>query len=222
MTSLQLTNLLKEHGAELLRFLILQSHYRSPIDFSEETLKSARTGIKTFYRLLERLERTAGFDPYKPRAASEVRSQGDHSPPARKLLDETLNLRVRFLEAMDDDFNTAAAIAVLFELSGAINRFIDESRLETSVNDEAPTVVEAAGGTFMSLAHLLGLFVERPAAAADQDTGRTPKLLDLLVTVRRKARELKQYQLADYVRDELTQLGVVLEDRPDGTHWRID
>src|SRR5262249_16929514 len=107
MSSLQLSNLLEKHSPELLRFLILQSHYRSQIDFSEDTLQSAKTGLNTFYRLMERLERATKSDPYQP--TSNVDMLRDESPPAeaKKLIEQMLDLRLRFMEMMDDDFNTA-------------------------------------------------------------------------------------------------------------------
>lgn len=222
MKKLQLSSLIPEHGPELLRFLIVQSHYRSPIDFSDENLAAARTGMKTFHRMLERIERVTGADPFQGKAAIETFRPVDPSDSVKKLVTETLALRVRFLEAMDDDFNTAAAIAVLFELSTAINRYIEESRIETRAHDESRAAVEAAGGSFLALSRMLGLFVQRPVARQSADDGLTPKLLDLLVDVRKLARDAKQFQLADQVRNELTRLGVTLEDGPSGTRWRIE
>ncbi len=221
MQSLQLSELLKKYNPELLRFLILQSQYRSPIDFSEETLQSADRGLKTFYRLLERLERLTGADPYAVGVQIEAKRGSKCCEACATLMNEVMDHRVRFLEAMDDDFNTAAAIAVLFDVAGAINRFTDETGLDTGANEDARSMVEAAGGTFVFMARLLGLLVERPAAPT-QDDGMTPALLDLLVSVRKQAREVKQFQLADHIRDRLTELGVVLEDRKDGTGWRLD
>jgi len=164
MTSLQIMNLLKEHPPELLRFMILQSQYRSPIDFSEETLQSARTGLNTFYRLLERLERVGGGDPYQTTAQLEqIRDPGGDTA-RQKLFDDMMALRVRFLEAMDDDFNTAGAIGVLFEMAGAINRFIEASKVEATRDEADKAMGLAAGGTLLFFARLLGLLVEPGAA----------------------------------------------------------
>lgn len=222
MKKLQLSNLIAEHGPELLRFLIVQSHYRSPIDFSEETLGAARTGMKTFHRMLERIERVTGVDPYQIKSAIESMRPADPSEPLKRLFNEALALRVRFLESMDDDFNTAAAIAVLFDYASAINRFIEESKIETRTHDETRAAVEAAGGSFLSLSRVLGLFTQRPVTRKSADNELSSKLLDLLVDVRKLARDAKQFQLADQVRNELTRLGVTLEDGPNGTRWRIE
>jgi cysteinyl-tRNA synthetase len=82
-------------------------------------------------------------------------------------------------------------------------------------------MVRAAGGTLVSLGRILGLFDRRPKAAQTED-GKTPQLIDLLVTVRKMTREAKQYQIGDHIRDELVKLGITLEDGKDGTRWRIE
>ncbi len=222
MNSLQLSNLLAAHPPQLLRFLILQSHYRSPIDFGPDTLGSAKTGLNTFYRLLERLERATGRDPYAVGLQIEQMRDRTFDGAANTFLEQVMALRNRFLEAMDDDFNTAGAIGSLFELANAINRFLDETRLETRQDDTTRALTEAAGGTLISLARLLGLLVAKPARPRGGGDGQTPKLLDLLVEVRRLAREAKQFAIGDHIRDELKRLGITLEDRKDGTEWRIE
>jgi cysteinyl-tRNA synthetase len=221
MASLQINNLLKQNDPELLRFLIVQSHYRSPIDFSEDALKASKTALNTFRRLLERIERVTGHDPYAPDLEIERMRDAELSPDAKALLDSLMNLRVRFLEVMDDDFNTAGAIAVLFDVAGAINKYIDGAKLETHADDLPKKMVRAAGGTLVSLGRILGLFDRRPKAAQSED-GKTPQLIDLLVTVRKMTREAKQYQIGDHIRDELVKLGITLEDGKDGTRWRIE
>ncbi|MFQ5429304.1 MAG: cysteine--tRNA ligase [Phycisphaerae bacterium] len=220
MASLQLQSLLATHSPELLRFLILQSHYRSPIEFSDEALQSAKTGLNTFYRLLERLERATGADPYQNDVQIEHMREAEPTPTGKTFMNVLMSQSVRFLEAMDDDFNTAGAIGALFEMAGGINRFLDETRLETRSDDYHRSMARAAGGTFVFLARLLGLFEQRPAATGLGDDGLAPKLIDLLVSVRRMARDAKQYAIGDHIRDELAKLGVTLEDRKDGTQWR--
>ncbi|MBN2562864.1 MAG: cysteine--tRNA ligase [Phycisphaerae bacterium] len=222
MTSLQLSNLLSQHSPELLRFLILGSQYRSPIDFSDETLRAAKAGLNTFYRLLDRLQRVTGTDPYNVTMQIEKMRDAELEPVARKFMDEVMTQRVRFLEAMDDDFNTAGAIGVLFEFAGLINRFLDDTRLETKPDDTLRTMAQAGCGTLMTLAHILGLLDERPAITGYGDDAKTGKLVDLLTDVREMARQAKQFEIADHIRGQLSELGIVLEDRPDGTRWRLE
>ena len=222
MSSLQLSNLLKAHPAELLRFLILQSHYRSPIDFSEETLAAAKTGLGTFYRLLERLSRCTNSDPYHPPCTVEELRDPPLKESAAQFRTSVMNYRVRFLEAMDDDFNTAGAIGVLFEMAGQINKYLDTTRLETQADQPARQTAQAAGGSLLFLARLLGLFVEPPPKPALADDGRMSGLVNLLVEVRQMARDAKQFAISDRIRNELGTLGIVLEDSQDGTRWRVE
>ena len=222
MASLQLSSLLSKHSPELLRFLILQSHYRSPIEFSDEALQSAKTGLNTFYRLVERLERATGTDPYENTVQIERVRDVEADSVSRDFISAVMDQRVRFFTAMDDDFNTAGAIGSLFELAGLINKYLEDTRIETKGDEVVRGIAQAAGGTLVFLARLLGLLVKREAAPGSQDDGKTPKLLDLLVGVRQMAREAKQYQIGDHIRDELAALGITLEDRKDGTQWRIE
>lgn len=222
MESLQLTNLLKKHSPELLRFLIVQSQYRSPIDFSDEALAAAKTGLGTFYRLFDRLERTTGADPYEITLRIEQMRDTDPSPRAKQLMEEVTAQFVRFLEAMDDDFNTAGAIAVIFDLAGMLNRFLDETRLETHADEAACRMVQAASGTMMMLARLLGLFIERSEEPKLEGDSMTSQLMELVISVRKMARQSKQFEIADHIRDELGNMNIVMEDRPDGTEWRLE
>lgn len=219
MQSLQLTNLLVTHSPELLRFLILQSHYRSPIEFSDQALAASKTALDSLYRLLERIQRASGADPYEvSKLAEQVKDDGTH-PAVAELLGTAIRLQVRFLEAMDDDFNTAGAIGVLFDFAGHVNRFLDATRLETNAVEPLRTALQGATGTFMMLARLLGLLIERPQKRGGDD-GDAQKLMDLFIEVRKMAREAKQFQLADVIRNRLAELGFVLEDGQDGTRWR--
>lgn len=219
MQSLQLTNLLVTHSPELLRFLILQSHYRSPIEFSDQALAASKTALDSLYRLLERIQRASGADPYEvSKLAEQVKDDGTH-PAVAELLGTAIRLQVRFLEAMDDDFNTAGAIGVLFDFAGHVNRFLDATRLETNAVEPLRTALQGATGTFMMLARLLGLLIERLQKRGGDD-GDAQKLMDLFIEVRKMAREAKQFQLADVIRNRLAELGFVLEDGQDGTRWR--
>lgn len=222
MSSLQLSNLLKAHPAELLRFLIVQSHYRSPIDFSDEALQAAKTGISAFYRLFERLERTTGADPYVDADGIEKLSDQPANPAIAAVRDSVLKDRLRFLEAMDDDFNTAGAIGVLFDIAGRINKFLDGAMLKTNADEPARITAQSAGASLITLGRLLGLFLEKQAKPALADDGRTGKLVELLIDVRKMARTAKQFAISDHIRDNLGTIGIVLEDSQDGTRWRVE
>ena len=172
---------LDRYGSDGLRLFVLTSHYRSPLTHSEEGLEAGK-------RAAERL-----------RLATSL--PGDDGAPS---LDPE-PFRRRFLECMDDDLNTAGALAALFDLARDINRARDEGRHMQQAQD-----------TLRELAGILGLTLREPEAAL----GASP-FIDLLVELRNELRTANLYDLADRVRARLTELGVTLEDLPEGTRWRL-
>jgi len=223
MDELNLSNLLANYSGELLRFFVLSTHYRRPIEFSDQEMAAKRKGLDSFYRLLERIERITGDDPYAGGHTLEQLKLND-TDRQQDFVQQCLNHEARFLETMDDDFNTGGAIGVLFELTTAINRFMDEHRLETAPNERAKQLASAAVQTLRSLAKLLGLFENRVARSGktgeEADDDMIDRLMRILIEIRAEARKQKQYAIADKVRDLLAQNDLVLEDRPDGTLWR--
>jgi cysteinyl-tRNA synthetase len=175
---------LDRFSPDAIRLFILSSHYRSPINFSEEGVGAAEKGV-------ERL-RQAAF-------ADSQRGRGDSSGAV-----DTEAFRQRFIEAMDHDFNSPQALAALFDLAREINRSVDQG-----------TDLRGAQQMLRELAGVLGLSLERP----EVDLAAKP-FIDLLVSFRAELRKEKQWQLADRVRISLKDLGVVLEDTPQGTIWK--
>jgi len=133
-----------------------------------------------------------------------------------------INDKMKFLEMMDDDFNTAGAIAVMHEMAGSVNSFLEQNRAEA---DRQADVIQAAAGatqTIRRLGQVLGLFrTELPGLRA-KEPGTVDQLMSLLIQLRNDARKNKQFALADAVRDGLKKISITLEDRPDGTGWRRD
>jgi cysteinyl-tRNA synthetase len=230
--SVRAADLISKNGPELLRYLLLSTHYRRPIEFTDDALVAAKKGLATFARLFERIERIsssplADGTPDVESVAGAL-LDGEHGP----LLRDVLNRKIKFLEMMDDDFNTAGAIAVLHEMASAINSTIEKLGLESREKrpEDAVKSVTAATATLRKLGLVLGLFRAPPAAAhtpapgsggaARPDAGLTEKLMSLLISLRQKARESKNFSLADDIRTGLTAAGVTLEDRADGTVWR--
>lgn len=219
MDDLILANLLSRHSGELLRFLVLSTHYRRPIEFGDEEIEAKKKGLESFYRLFDRIERITGQAPYGGgQSLDQVYDQAE-SEAQQALVKDCLDARVRFLEAMDDDFNTGGAIGVLFEMATAINRFVDAERLESSQQAGARKLASGAIQSLRRLGGLLGLF-ERPPVRPKAEDGLTKELMEVLIAVRAEARKAGQYALADMIRDRLKELGVALEDRPEGTVWR--
>jgi len=145
LAKMTLHTLLKTYPPELIRYFVLSTHYRRPIEYSEEEIDSKRKGLDTFYRLFERVERLCAQSPYssEPRTSVRADSGNRQSPIAnRQLAESSDRAYAAFVESMDDDFNTAGAIAAMFDFAGAINRFIESEKLETEPRTSVPATRE--------------------------------------------------------------------------------
>ena len=174
---------LDRHNPDAIRLFVLSSYYRSPLKFSEENVSAAGRGAQRLRHAAEATPKTGGGGTLDP---------SEH--------------RERFINAMDDDFNTPQAVAALFDLARDINRAAEEGR-----------DIAGAQAALLELTGVLGLTLETPKL----DAGAGPAL-DLLVETRAAFRRAKRFDLADMVRDRLTALGVSLEDGPDGTRWTAE
>ena len=222
MDELILGNLLKKFSGELIRFFVLSTHYRRPIEFSDEELAAKKKGLDSFYRLFERVQRATGQDPYDGGEPLEkVLYKQTEDDRQREFVKTILDQRLRFFEAMDDDFNTGGAIGVLFEIATAINRYADDEKIDITGYEKGKAMVAGATRTLRSLAAILGLFERKPIGDGNGD-GLTDDLMQLLIETRAEARKARQYALADLIRDRLSALSITLEDRSDGTTWRRD
>ena len=175
--------ILKKYDPEVLRFFIIRAHYRSPISYSDAHLDDARHALARLYTALKDVEAKAGA----------VDWTGPHA--------------VRFRDAMNDDFNTPEAVAVLFDLANELNK----SRSATGAD------------LLKSLAAILGLLDRRPSEflqATPASDGLTSDRIEALIAARVAARKAKNFAEADRIRDELLAAGVALEDGPKGTIWR--
>ena len=178
---ISLPEALEFYDPQALRLFFLSSHYRSPLFYSEESVRSQE-------RAIQRLRQAAG-------------ANSDDGP-----LLEAAQFRERFIEAMDDDLNTPRALAALFDLAREINR-----------GRESGSDITAAQDTLRELAGVLGLTLDEPQV----ESAEASPFIQTLVDVRNELRGARQFQLADSIRDRLTELGVTLEDSPDGTTWRL-
>jgi cysteinyl-tRNA synthetase len=220
---------LDRHDGDVLRMLVLNSSYRSPLTYTDEVVEQAG-------RALERLKgglrpatvraahhpgvlpgSTGGTPAVSPRRAGARGPNGvrDGSPapqaPAeaqQALLDEATTAKAGFLQAMDDDFNTSGALASLFELVRSINQARDAGATDQGLGEAQDTLRE--------LAAVLGLRLQE-----DGRPREAQPFIDLLVEIREELRSARQWALADRIRDRLHELGVVLEDGRSGTTWKV-
>lgn len=192
---------LKQHRPEVIRMFVYSAHYSSPVDYTGESLTAAANGWERLYGAV-RLARQMKNDA----------PEGDAGNAILPRLDET---RRDFLAAMDDDFNTPKAIAALQELTRDVNTLLNSgAAVGRSVLEAIETTYRELGGD------VLGLI---PAAdTAGGDSRREAGLIGLLINLRAEARKNRDFATSDRIRDELKALGVILEDRPDGTVWRTN
>jgi cysteinyl-tRNA synthetase len=216
-----IADLLQKHDAETVRFVLLSTHYRSPVEYSEDRLGELHRSLEGFYRFFERYQRITGanfYDLQAPTRRGPFQPQGSHS----EFVVEVARHRETFLECMDDDFNTGGAIGRLNELLTTLNRFADARQLEAGKGDaDALTSFHQGVVVLRELSQILGLFREPPAKAGGGNDELVGGLIQLLIELRAEARKAKNYALGDQIRQRLGQLGVTLEDRPGGTGWRI-
>ena len=195
-----LKDLFKKYDPMVVRFFILQSHYRSTLDFTEEAMDGAAKGY-------EKLVNTV-------RHVREARLHPAASGPAARPPVDLGKYGGEFLDAMNDDLNTPQAIAVLFNLCHEINGILAKGEIDPKLLMEVDAMFSTFGGG------ILGLIPEKlePAAASAGVAGSD--LIDFIVGLRTDARAQKLWAFSDTIRDGLLRLGVVLEDKKDGTTWR--
>jgi cysteinyl-tRNA synthetase len=175
-----------------MRMLVLTSSYRAPLAFTDEAIDSAERG-------LDRLR--SGLRP------ASVSAKGLPSGTAAELTAQAASSQSAFETAMDDDFNTAGALAALYELVKAINTARDSG---ATAEQLAP-----AQTALRTLSGVLGLRLTEKKRTSDAD-----KFINLLIQVRTEARKQKLWKFSDMIRDRLKELGVSIEDSKDGTTWR--
>jgi cysteinyl-tRNA synthetase len=234
-------DLISKFSGEVIRFLILNSHYRSPIDFNnpDERLAETQRSLDAFYRFFERYEETTGRSFFSLRPF-DVRDNASRIPGSALpdiIRNDVIPKCQAFVGFMDDDFNTAGAIAVLFDFVRDLNRFADVEKLDRTSDPEGPTRRHFDQATLVlkELSQILGLFiVPPPKRTLGGDDALVAGLMQLLIDIRNNLRaEAKKiaakddpvkkalFEQTDVIRKRLGEIGVTLEDRPGGTGWRI-
>jgi cysteinyl-tRNA synthetase len=198
--SVTIRQALERWRPEVIRTFILSTHYRSPVDFSETAVDAAGKGWERISSADNLVRQQLASAPEGPLDAGFAAFLEEH--------------RAAFREKMDDDFNAPAALGVLQDFTRGVNTLVN--------SDESPTsaTLEAISQLYRQLAgDVLGILGDENGGAASAE--REAGLIELLVELRNQARQNREWTRADRIRDRLAELGVVLEDRPEGTVWRI-
>jgi cysteinyl-tRNA synthetase len=200
---------------EVLRFFILQAHYRSPLDYSDQNLREAQAGLTRIYEALAALDE----------ALAGPAGNGTATPTLAELQDKAQQLLPRFKEAMDDDFNTAQALGVIFDLVRTLNRYLAEAGAPDAAGRQALTAIRDA---FAEIGQVLGLFHSTPAhwlAQREADKAAqltiTPAEIEALIAERAQARTDKNFKRSAEIRDQLLASNILLLDTPQGTSWKV-
>lgn len=184
----------EKYDLQVLRFFMLSAHYRSPLNFSADLMGASKNG-------LDRIVTCAGRMKELAEKVSEKEMSGEES----QALEEAKGLQDKYEEAMDDDFNTADAIAAVFELVKLLN--------STASEESSKIFVDAGRGLLLSLCNVLGLIVEKREELLDSD-------IEAMIEERIQARKAKNFARADEIRNQLLEKGIILEDTREGVKWK--
>lgn len=186
-------DILKQIDPQVLRFFMLSVHYRNPINFSQELLNSAKSGLErlrtAYENLLHRKESSTGLTNNDEQWLAIIQE-----------------LHARFIEEMDDDINTANAISVLFDLAKQANIYLREPQT-------SPKVIDAFLHEFETLTNVLGIKLQKENELLDEE-------IEALIEKRIEARKNRDFALADQIRGQLKEMNIILEDTPQGTRWK--
>ncbi len=200
-------DVLKTYHPEVVRLFLLSNHYRSPIDFTDKSMDEIRRGLDKIYALLLRADKKIGLDSVQDIEPGDCWQQ--------------------FCEAMDDDFNSARGIAVLFDTIRMINRLLD--RHENSLSDSIKQTIQSGLADVLRIGNILGILLEQPTVYFDKKQTQIleqksvdPVMIGKMVEERNSARKTKNWKKADQIRNQLAEMNIILEDRPEGTVWKIN
>jgi len=207
--------LLKRYNREALRYFYSSAHWRSPIDFSEENLLQADDSIDRFYQAFHQIEKLAESRP------------GEEPLKEGALFEAVNKLEPDFLEAMDDDFNTAQVIGKFNDFLRLLNQSLEDNKFKKKPG--AAGLLAKSWQELKRLGAILGIFQESPAEYISREKTRGLEILGIdrsepeaQIQARAKARAEKDFARADAIRAELSAKGIILEDSREGTEWKID
>ena len=194
---------LEKYDGETLRFFLLSTHYRSQIDYSDKHLQEAKQALQRIRGAINKLKTLIKQSREESKEPSEEE---------RELIEQVRKSKQKFMDAMDDDFNTREAMPAIFELTRMVNSLDTSSRISRSTLEEALQ-------TYNEFGQILGLFQEEERRETDEET--VGKLVDILIELRNRFRKEKDWKTADYIRERMREAGILLEDSKEGTTWKI-
>lgn len=204
--------ILDKFDPEVVRLFLLSTHYRSPIEFSDEQLREAESSLDRYYSTILRINDFLEKDKAR-----------EGSPDTEKTFEaRMLQFRERFEEAMDDDFNTALTLGHIFEFIRDVNRFLDSRPL----GPEARELLQKTKGFLLEVGEVLNIFSRTPeewyhSLMLTKKIGLSEKEILEKIKERRDARQRKEWEVADRIRKELERKGIILEDKEDRTDWKV-
>lgn len=213
--------ILGRYHPEVVRFFMLQSHYRSPLDYSDDALKEARAGLTRLYTAMKNIkDRLAGHEaPALP--------SGGLAGRTKEFSDRLDDLARRFIEAMDDDFNTARALGSVFEGARLLNAYVSDKGFQAT--PDALFFLKAAEGKLRELCGVFGIltedadtFFEKNRAAEVAKRGLDAVKIEGLIAERNAARAAKDWKKADEKKAILSGMGIILKDTAAGTTWMFE
>ncbi len=200
-------DILEEYSADALRYFLLSTHYRSPLDFSDERLDEANKSLERFTTAIENL------------LYLEQCEAGDCEEEAATLLDNARKYMEEFEEAMSDDFNTALASAPMFGLAKEINIYYQS--VQNRNGQVCHTTIGEVKKIFKEMTTIIGVL---ESAWQGQSSGagaeEYDELMQVILGIRQKCRDAKHWDVADSIRDDLAEIGIVIEDSPQGARWK--
>lgn len=199
-------DVLEKYSGDAVRFFLLSTHYRSPLDFSDDRLEEAETNMGRLTDVIERLKELSA-------------KKGDVKSAESAALKEAAEKAMKdFHEAMDDDFNTGLASSTMFDLAKAANIYYTAVQNGTGIDAEA---VALAVKNLKDIMGVLGVLENAWSRKKDGASSEDfQKLMDVVISVRQEARAAKQYAIADQIRDKLAAMGITIEDTPTGARWK--
>jgi cysteinyl-tRNA synthetase len=204
---------------EVVRFFLIQNHYRSPLDFSDQALAEAESALVRLYSTVARLDQTVGQVAPPDQVPGQTNLPGLNSEESTRLM----NLRERFIEAMDDDFNTAQALGHIFDTVRLLNRVMEQQ----PGHPEDLALLSWLRRELATLGGVLNLLQADPDTMLQtlrqkaESLSLDPAHIEQLIEDRRQARRSKDFARADAIRQQLADAGILLEDSPQGTTWRV-